>query len=112
MKWRRTSGSGGVDDLRGRSSGGGIPVGRIGGGLGGAGILGIVIALLFTFLGGGGTGFDPSGGLDQLNPTPAATGDAVANGPDPDANLVAFVKFVVEDVQDSWSTAFQQMGRQ
>jgi predicted metalloprotease len=102
-----------VEDLRGRSSGGGgIPVGRIGGGLGGAGIVGIIIALLFTVLGGGGTGFDPSGGLDGLNPTPAATGDAVANGPDPDANLAAFVRFVVEDVQDSWSTAFQQMGRQ
>lgn len=86
-------------------------MGRIGGGLGGAGIVGIIIALLFTFLGGGG-GFDPGSGLDQLNPTPAATNDAVANGPDPDANLVAFVEFVVEDVQDSWTTAFQSMGEQ
>ncbi|MGE0027586.1 MAG: neutral zinc metallopeptidase [Thermoleophilia bacterium] len=112
MKWRRTSGSGGVEDLRGKSSGpGGIPMGRIGGGLGGAGIAGIIIALLFTFLGGGG-GFDPGTGLDQLDPTPAATQDQIANGPDPDANLVAFVRFVVEDVQTSWTTAFQNMGQQ
>jgi predicted metalloprotease len=112
MKWRRTSGSGGVEDLRGRSSGGGgIPMGRIGGGLGGAGIAGIIIALLFTFLGGGG-GFDPGSGLDQLNPSPAATGDGVAGGPDPDADLKAFVVFVVQDVQDSWATAFQNLGQQ
>ena len=98
--------------MRGRSSGsGGIPTGRIGRGLGGAGIAGIIIALLFTFLGGGG-GFDPGTGLDQLNPTPAATQDQIADGPDPDANLVAFVRFVVADVQDSWTTAFQSLGRQ
>jgi len=111
MKWRRTSGSGGVEDLRGKSSGGGIPMGRIGGGLGGAGIAGIIIALLFTFLGGGG-GFDPGTGLDQLNPTPAATGDQVAQGPDPDANLVAFVRFVVEDIQDSWTVVFTNLGEE
>jgi predicted metalloprotease len=110
MRWKRTSGSGGVEDLRGRS-GGGMPMGRIGGGLGGAGILGIIVALLFTFLGGGG-GFDPGSGLDQLDPTPAATDNAVAEGPDPDENLVAFVRFVVEDIQDSWTVAFQSLGRQ
>jgi predicted metalloprotease len=81
----------------------------VGGGLGGAGLIGIIVALLFTFLGGGG-GFNPGSGLDQLNPTPAATDDAVANGPDPDANLVAFLRFVVEDVQDSWEVAFVNLG--
>jgi predicted metalloprotease len=111
MKWRRTSGGGGVDDLRGKSSGGGIPVGRIGGGLGGAGIAGIIIALLFTFLGGG-SGFDPGSGLDQLNPTPAATGNDVAQGPDPDANLVAFVRFVVDDIQESWTVVFTNLGQE
>jgi len=44
-------------------------------------------AASLTFLGGGG-GFDPGAGLDQLNPTPAATDGTVADGPDPDANLV------------------------
>jgi predicted metalloprotease len=81
----------------------------VGGGLGGAGLIGIIVALLFTFLGGGG-GFNPGSGLDQLDPTPAATEDAVANGPDPDANLVAFLRFVVEDVQDSWEVAFVNLG--
>jgi predicted metalloprotease len=111
MKWRRTSGSGGVEDLRGKSSGGGIPTGRIGRGLGGAGIAGIIIALLFTFLGGGG-GFDPGSGLDQLNPAPAATGDEVAQGPDPDADLVAFVRFVVEDIQETWTVVFTNLGEE
>ena len=110
MKWRRTSGGGGVEDLRGRS-GGGFPMGRVGGGVGGAGLIGIIVALLFTFLGGGG-GFNPGSGLDQLNPTPPATDDTVANGPDPDANLVAFLGFVVEDIQDSWTTAFTNLGQQ
>jgi len=112
VRWKRTSGGGGVEDLRGRSSGGGgLSMGKVGGGLGGAGILGIIVALLVTFLGGGG-GFNPGAGLDELNPTPAATGDQIANGPDPDADLVAFVRFVVEDVQESWETAFRNMGQQ
>ena len=50
-------------------------MGRIGGGLGGAGIVGIIIALLFTFLGGRRRASTRGSGLDQLNPTPAATGD-------------------------------------
>jgi predicted metalloprotease len=86
-------------------------MGRVGGGLGGAGLLGIIVALLVTFLGGGG-GFNPGSGLDQLNPTPAATDDTVASGPDPDANLVAFLRFVVDDIQDSWVVAFTNIGQQ
>ena len=83
---------------------------RVGAGLGGGGLIGIIVALLVVFLGGGGGGFDPGAGLDQLNPTPAATDEAVANGPDPEANLVAFLQFVVEDIQDSWSQAFANLG--
>jgi predicted metalloprotease len=107
MKWRRSSG-GGVEDLRGRT--GGSMGRRVGGGLGGAGLIGIIVALLFTFLGGGGAGFDPGAGLDQLDPTPAATEDTLAEGPDPEANLVAFLRFVVEDIQDSWEVAFVNLG--
>ncbi len=84
----------------------------MGGGLGGAGIVGIIVALLFTFLGGGGAGFDPGAGLDQLDPTPAATDDAVAAGPDPEADLVAFMRFVVDDIQDSWTVAFANLGQE
>ena len=51
-------------------------------------------------------------GCDQLDPTPAATGDQVAQGPDPDANLVAFVRFVVEDIQDSWTVVFTDLGEE
>ena len=69
---------------------------------GGAGGIGLVVLLLFYLLGGGG---DASGGgpLDNLPELPAAQGQT---GPDPDAELKDFVGFVVQDVQQSWTTAF------
>ena len=114
MRWRKTSGSGGVEDIGGggggRRGGPSIP-GGVGGGLGGLGVVGVIIALLVTFLGGGGAGFDPGAGLDQLSPTPEATGAGIEDGPDPDADLKAFLRFVVTDIQDSWATAFQETGQ-
>jgi predicted metalloprotease len=70
----------------------------------------VIVALLVVFLGGGG-GFDPGTGLDQLAPTPEASGEGIGAGPDPDADLKAFVVFVVDDVQDSWTVAFQELGQ-
>ena len=55
-------------------------------------------------LGGGGNGVP---GIDL----PAADGGPGATaGPDPDAKLVDFVGFVVDDVQDSWTTTFREAG--
>jgi uncharacterized protein len=110
MKWRRGQGGGGVEDLRGSGSGSRIPIGgKVGGGLGGLGIVGVIIAILVSVLGGGGGGgfsLDP-GGLDAFPQAPTATGPGLdSSAPDPEADLVQFVSFVVGDIQDSWADAF------
>ena len=66
--------------------------------------MGLIIAVLFaTGVFGGGTG----GAVPdiELPGMPAADGGPL-EGPDPDARLVQFVGFVVDDVQDSWRQAF------
>ncbi len=110
MKWRRGQGGGGVEDLRGSGSGSRIPIGgKVGGGLGGLGIVGVIIFVLVSVLGGGGGGgfsLDP-GGLDAFPQAPTATGPGIdSSAPDPEADLVQFVSFVVADIQDSWADAF------
>jgi len=83
--------------------------GKVGGGLGGLGIVGVIIFVLVSVLGGGGGGgfsLDP-GGLDAFPQAPAATGPGIDDSaPDPEADLVQFVSFVVADIQDSWADAF------
>jgi uncharacterized protein len=121
MKWRRGRGADQVEDLRGqRSAGSGglpfpIPTGRGGKtGLGGLGIIGVILAILFGtgILGGGGGGFGIPD-VQALPTTPAAQGgDEIATGPDPDAEQVDFMRFVMDDVQDSWARTFAEAGRQ
>ena len=115
MRWRRTgTDDSGIEDRRGQSPQGGMqfPGGAMGKGAGGLGIVGVIVVLLVVFLGGGsgGTGFGIP--TPDLPAQPAATGNDVANGPDSDANLKAFVAFVVHDVQASWAKAFTAAGRQ
>jgi uncharacterized protein len=112
MRWKRSAGDGGVEDLRG--SGGAPGRGRgpvaIGGGLGGLGLVGVIVAVLVVFLGGGGGAFSPDAELDGLGASPAARGqDIEAASPDPD-NTKAFVVFVVNDVQRSWTAQFARAG--
>jgi predicted metalloprotease len=68
-------------------------------GLGGIVVAGIVLLVLFLSggIGGGGGAPPPSSGL--------------AGAPDPDAELVDFVGFVVDDVQDFWRKDFASAGR-
>ncbi len=109
MRWKRSAGDGGVEDLRG--SGGGLrgPA-AIGGGLGGLGLVGVIIAIVVVFLGGGGGGFSPDAGLDGLGASPPAAGQGIdAQSPDAD-NTKAFVVFVVNDVQNSWRDQFARAG--
>ena len=117
MRWKRGVGRGQIEDRRGAGGGFGggglpIPIG-VGGGLGGAGLVVVLALVLLNALGGGGgggLGVDP---IDQLPATPGAPPSGGLSGaPDPDAELRDFVAFVVADVQDSWSTAFAQGGRQ
>lgn len=114
-------------DMRGRTGGRGgmggfpIPMGR--GGVGGiGGIIGIILLLV---LGGGGAlrgglgGGDDSTGFDDvgpsLNPFPAAqpaNGNGLDGAPDPDAETVDFMKFVMDDVQQVWTEQFDKANRQ
>ena len=86
--------------------GGGLALG------GGAGILGLILALLFGLGGGGGGGGLGIPGLEQFPAAPQAEArQRNPNAPDPDAELVAFVEFVVDHVQDTWAELFRRAGR-
>ena len=115
MKWRRSAGqSGDMQDMRGSTGrSGGIP-GGFKGGAGGVGIVAVIVAILFSVLGGGGaSGFSPDAGLNNFPTAPEATGQGIdASSPDPDADLKAFMKFVIGDVQDAWVGIFSGAGRQ
>jgi len=104
MRWRRGRGREEIEDRRGQGVGGlgrggaGIPI-PVGGGIGGLLIAVLLVVLFSTGVLGGGSG-GPSGGSGQL-----------AGAPDPDAKLVDFIGFVVDDVQGWWQKDFTQSGR-
>jgi uncharacterized protein len=114
MKWRRSSGGlTRVEDRRGQGGSGGgfpIPVGRKGAGLGGVGIIGIVLALVFgVVLRGGGAGFDIRD-VPQLDSVQAPAPGQSAELPAGDEQA-QFVKFVADDAQALWQGEFQEAGR-
>jgi uncharacterized protein len=89
-----------------------IPMGKAGGGL-----LGILIALAALFFGGQAITGDGSSGfqVDPLDPVPpgsAAPGSGLDNAPDPEAEQVEFMRFVIGDVNDYWQDVFQRANRQ
>jgi hypothetical protein len=101
VRWRKVGGGGHVEDLRGRRTG---PVLAAGGGIGG-----LLILVLTLVLGGGGggsgTGIDIRDVIDQFpGAVPAApeSQDGPPGAPDPDAQLVEFVRFLSVDIQDVW----------
>lgn len=104
MRWRRGTG-GRIEDRRGR----GMPGGRIGAGVGGLGLVGVIVVILYGVLGGGGSGFDIDPSLD---PFPRAPGgrrrQLLARVGNPEGDLR---DLVVNDVQSSWSEAFAAAGR-
>jgi uncharacterized protein len=108
MKWRKRGTSADIEDRRGRSGGmGGLPVG------GAIGIPGLIILALVFFLnrGSGGSGTGGLGNaLDQIN-SGAPQNATPLNGPDPDARLVRFMSYVLDDVQRFWRTTFAESGR-
>jgi predicted metalloprotease len=76
-------------------------------GLAGGGITGIIVLLLFLFLGG--DGFNaPEIGLPQA---PGVGEGGPITGPDPEADLVSFVSFVLDDAQATWTDVFQRSGK-
>jgi predicted metalloprotease len=76
----------------------------------GVGGLGLIVVLVLTLLGGSDGsigGVDVGDLLDGLQAPPPSN----AQGPDPDARLVRFVSFVLDDVQRMWAGQFRDAGR-
>lgn len=108
MKWQRGHRSKNVEDVRGAAPPRGGAALKVGGG---GAILLALIALIAKAAGvdipftgttatGGGSGGAPSG-----------QGEAPLTGPDPDAELVEFIHFVVDDIQPAYAEAFARSGK-
>lgn len=113
MRWKRRRGrSDDLIDRRGASGSTGrmgtipIPLGSLAR-LGWPGV--ILIAVIFFINFCGGTGID--GGVDSFEPVqgqPAS--EPLDRATDPDAELVDFMSFVLDDVQAEWSELFRLSG--
>ncbi|MBT8206856.1 MAG: hypothetical protein HKN07_11485 [Acidimicrobiia bacterium] len=105
MKWTRGTRSENLQDRRGR------PGAKTAAAVG---IPGVIAVLLAMFLGGGSGGAggdlgDLLGGLAGAQ-TPAAAPSGELQGPDPDAELVDFLSFALDDMQGLWDELFRQAG--
>jgi predicted metalloprotease len=118
MKWRRTK-SDDVIDVRGagpaRGRSGGLPIpGGLGAAGGGLGLVGLLVFLALTFLGGsgGGGGFDIGGILGQLSAQApgAANPQPIPRSQDPQADLKDFSVYVFKNTQDTWAASFRRGG--
>jgi predicted metalloprotease len=98
MKWRGRRESGNVEDRRGMS-GGGMAVG--------GGVVGLIIYLLYSFLGGSG---EP-----PVMPDVAGGGETTQQNPQRVAreeDLSKFVKVVLADTEDMWGQLYAEQGQQ
>ncbi|HKO79155.1 MAG TPA: neutral zinc metallopeptidase [Chitinophagaceae bacterium] len=97
MQWRGRRGSTNVDDRRG-ISGGGIAAG--------GGIIGVIIYLLYTFLGGG------SGDTSTVPPQlPGTATEMTAEEKAADDERAEFVKVVLAETEDVWNGLFAKQGK-
>lgn len=88
-----------------------FPVGRVGAGVGGVGgIGGLIVLLVILFAGGGGNLGDA---LENLQAeAPAGSSARVPGAPDPDKDLVDFLRAVDVDLQDFWKATFSTAGQE
>ncbi len=100
VRWRRGHRSRNIDDRRGQRRVGRMAL-PIGGGLGGGGL---ILLLLLTLCGGGGSAIGDV--LGDLGQAPVQPRTAPAGGPDPQAEMVEFMGFVLDDVQATWQEIF------
>ena len=91
MRWQGRSGSGNIEDRRGRGMA--LPVG--------GGIGGLVLLLLFSAL----TGTNP---IDMINTSEPESGSAGTSGVSDDDPRAQFVSVVLKDTEDTWNEIFQQ----
>lgn len=96
MKWRGRRESGNVEDRRGMS-GGGMAVG--------GGVVGLIIYLLYNFLGGSG---EPPV-MPQMNDE--ASGAQVEERKEKEKDLASFTKVVLAETEDVWSALFSKEGQ-
>src|SRR5690606_4462960 len=59
--------------------------------------------------GGGGLGDILGKSLSGVQPTDSLS-TAVPGAPDPDADQIEWISYVLDDIQDSWTAQFQQAG--
>lgn len=78
------------------------------GGIGGIG--GLIVLLVILFAGGGGNLGDVLGDLQAE--TPAGSSARVPGAPDPDKDLVDFLRAVDADLQDFWAGTFSKAGQE
>lgn len=108
MKWKRSRRrSGDLVDRRGGGGGGLGGAGKLGAGIGLPAILVLVVSL---FLNGGGSG-SPSAGFDDILgdlAAPQSGGEPIPPDADPDARLVDFMSFLLDDIQGFWTDTFAQ----
>lgn len=99
MRWKDRRKSSNIEDRRGSSISGGTLVG--------GGISGLIILLVFTFLGGGDLG-------DLLTNTASQIGGNTATAPyqetETEGERADFVSVVLADTEDVWSSVFQEYG--
>ena len=108
MRWTRGDRSDDIEDRRGEgpTGGGGL---RIGGGIGlGGAVILLVLSLVFgqNFFalldGSGDVSTAPDGGAPSAPPRKASPAEE---------QRADFISFVLDDVQNTWTREFQQMGR-
>ncbi len=98
MKWRNSRESSNVDDRRG-ISGGGLAVG--------GGVAGLIIYLLYTFLGGSGEPPQMPQLTDETTQSRQLTPEETAA----DEERAKFVKVVLAETEDVWNKIFSQQGQ-
>ena len=111
MRWQAGGRSGNIEDRRGSGGRRGMGALPIGGGIGGV-IVMLVIALLGggRILGGGDASGFPVPGFEGAPGAAPAAGQPLPGAPDPDAKLVDFISFVLDDVQTLWAEQFRATG--
>ena len=101
MRWEGNRESDNVEDARGASAGGGLPIGGRGIGLGT-----VAIALVAGWI----FGINPLTILGALSGGPAPVAQQAPHAPPADDRMARFVATVLADTEDVWREQFRQQG--
>jgi predicted metalloprotease len=103
VKWTRGTQNDDVIDARGkRVSGGKVAGGGI--------VAALVVLAVSRLFGVDVSGLFSGGSSGGATTQPTQHESAPPTGPDPDAELIDYVKFVMKDIQDTFANVFQQQG--